>query len=69
MCPLPVDAAYSKVAVAPISSGRGTVIFSYIYIGLAHYLGIQKNKFQYFFFWGGGQKNEYFWGYEDYVDI
>ena len=41
-------------------------------------MGVQNSEFQYFFFFfflggggggGGVQKNEYFWGYEDFVDI
>ena len=33
--------------------------------------GVQNFEFQYFFFGGGGrvQITEYFWGYEDFVDI
>ena len=29
-------------------------------------MGVQNSEFQYFL---GFQKNEYFWGYEDFVDI
>ena len=48
-----------------------------MYVGSDHCLG-SKFEFQYFFFiylffffWGGGgvQKKEYFWGYEDFVNI
>ena len=51
--------------------GGGTLILSYIR-KLGSFLGFEIFEFQYFFFWGGGggvQKNEYFWGYEDFVDF
>ena len=42
------------------------------YVGSGHFL-VQNFEFHYlfiFFFWGGGvQRNEYFFGYEDFVDI
>ena len=43
----------------------GTLIFSYIR-RLGPFFGVQNFEFQYF---RGFQKNEYFWGYEDFVDI
>ena len=43
----------------------GTLIFSHIR-KLRSFFGIQNFEFQYFLVF---QKNEYFLGYEDYVDI
>ena len=43
-----------------------TLIFSYIR-GIESFLGVQNFEFQYFL--GGFQKNKYFLGYEDFVDI
>ena len=45
--------------------GEGTLIFSYIR-RLGSFWGIQNFEFHYFW---GFQKNEYFGGYEDFVDI
>ena len=45
--------------------GGDTLIFSYIR-RLRPFLGVPNFEFQYFW---GFQKNEYFLGYEDYVDI
>ena len=46
-----------------------------MYVGSDHFWG-SKFEFQYIFFGaggggggGGGSKTEYFWGYEDFVDI
>ena len=50
--------------------GGGTLIFSHIHrLGL--FFGVQNSEFQYFFLGGGRgfEKNVYFWGYEDFVDI
>ena len=44
--------------------GRGTLIFSYIH-RLGSFFGVQNFEFQYLW---GFQKNEYFLGYEDFVD-
>ena len=45
--------------------GEGTLIFSHIRrLGL--FFWVQNSEFQYFL---GFQKNEYFLGYEDFVDI
>ena len=45
--------------------GWGTLIFSHIRrLGL--FWGVHNSEFQYFW---GFQKNEYFFGYEDFVDI
>ena len=44
----------------------GTLIFSYIRM-LGSFFGVQNFEFQ--FFWGGFQKNGYFFGYEDFVEI
>ena len=43
----------------------GTLIFSYMR-RLGPFLGVQNNEFQYFLDF---QKNEYLFGYEDFVDI
>ena len=45
--------------------GGGTLTFSYIR-RLGSFLGFKILNFNIF---GGFQKNEYFWGYEDFVDI
>ena len=45
--------------------GGGTLIFSYIR-RLGSFFGVQNFEFQYFW---GFQKNEYFLGHEDLVDI
>ena len=45
--------------------GEGTLIFSHIRrLGL--FFGVQNSEFQFF---GGFEKNVYFFGYEDFVDI
>ena len=53
--------------------GRGVVLWYFpTYVGSGHFFGSKFwiSLFIYFFFWGGGvQKNEYFFGYEDFVDI
>ena len=36
------------------------------YVGTGHFFGVQNFEFQYFW---GFQKNKYFLGYEDFVDI
>ena len=41
-------------------------------VGSGYFLGFKILNFNIFFFGGGGggvQKTEYFWGYEDFVDI
>ena len=45
--------------------GGGTLVFSYIR-RLGSFFGVQKFEFKYFL---GFQKNEFFWGYGDFVDI
>ena len=45
--------------------GGGTLIF-HTYVGSGYFLGFEILNFN---FLGGFQKNEYFWGYEDFVDI
>ena len=45
--------------------GGGTLIFSYIR-RLGSFLGVQNLEIQYFW---GFQKNEYYLGYEDFIDI
>ena len=45
--------------------GGGTLIFSYIR-RLGSFFGVKILNFNIF---GGFQKNKYFWGYEDFVDI
>ena len=50
---------------SPGKGGGGTLIFSHIRrLGL--FFGFKTLNFNIF---GGFQKNEYFWGYEDFVDI
>ena len=49
----------------PQGGGGGTLIFSYIR-RLGPFFGGQILEFQYFL---GFQKNEYFFGYENFVDI
>ena len=47
--------------------GGGTLIFSYkSYVGSGHFLGFKIFNFNIF---GGFHRNEYFGGYEDFVDI
>ena len=50
----------------PGGGGGGTLIFSYIR-RLGPFFWVQNFEFQYFF--GGFQKNKYFFGYENFVDI
>ena len=45
--------------------GGGTQIFSYIR-KLGPFFGVQNFEFRYFL---GFQKNNFFWGYENFVDI
>ena len=56
--------------LAGIRGGGGTLIFSYIR-RLGSFFWGRSFEFQYFFRgWGGVvQKNEYLFGYEDFVDI
>ena len=49
----------------PRGGGGGTLIFSYIR-RLGSFFGVKILNFNIF---GGFQKNKYFWGYEDFVDI
>ena len=49
----------------PAGGGGGTLISSYIR-RLGSFFGVQNFEFHYFL---GFQKNEYFLGYEDFVDI
>ena len=57
----------TKVLFCTCDSGAqgGTLIFSYIR-RLGSFLGVQNFEFHYFL---GFQKNEYFLGYEEFVDI
>ena len=48
-----------------MKGGGGTLIFSYIH-RLRSFFGLKILNLT---FLGGFQKNEYFWGYEDFVDI
>ena len=50
------------------SPGGDTLIFSYIR-RLGSFFGVKNFEFHYFGGGGGVQKNEYFLGYEDFVDI
>ena len=42
------------------------LLYFHTYAGSGHFLGVQKFEFQYFW---GLKKNEYFLGYDDFVDI
>ena len=44
----------------------GILWYFYTYVGSGHFWGVQNFEFQ---FLGGFQKNEYFLGYQDFVDI
>ena len=46
--------------------GRGVLCYFHTYIGSRHFLGFKILNLTIF---GGFQKNEYFLGYEDFVDI
>ena len=61
----PVIVAYKQHKRRPACAPGGTLIFSYIH-RLGSLLGF---KILNFIIFGGFQKNEYFWGYEDFVDI
>ena len=61
----PRGAMDSSAACGLRGGGGGTLIFSHIH-RLELFFGVQNSEFQYF---GGFQKNEYFLGYEDFVDI
>ena len=50
--------------LGPLPRG-GTLVF-HTYVGPDHFWGFKILNFNIF---GGFQKNEYFWGYEDFVDI
>ena len=45
---------------------RGVLRYFHTYVGSAHFFWVQNFEFQYFL---GFQKNKYFLGYEDFVDI
>ena len=49
-----------------MEGGRGYSEFFYTYVGSGYFLGAQNFEFH---FLGVFRKNEYFWGYEDFVDI
>ena len=50
-----------------MAQGWGGVLwYFHAYVGSVHFLGFKILNFN--IFWGF-QKNEYFWGYEDFVDI
>ena len=44
----------------------GVLCYFHTYVGSAHFFGLKILNFNIF---GGFQKNEYFLGYEDFVDI
>ena len=52
-------------AYCPRGKGGGTLIFSYIH-RLGPFFWVQNFEFRYFW---GFQKNKYFLGYENFVDI
>ena len=56
---------YLSQMPVPGGVGGGTLIFSYI-CSLGSFLGAQNFEFQHFW---GFQKNVYFWGYVEFVDI
>ena len=57
-----VEAVQRKTAIPGGGGGGGTLIFSCS----KHFLGFKILNFNIF---GGFQKNQYFLGYEDFVDI
>ena len=44
----------------------GIILFFHAYVGLGYFGGFKILNFNIF---GGFQKTEYFWGYEDFMDI
>ena len=54
------DCAYAQ------PRGGGILVIFFTYVGSGYFLGLKILNFDSF---GGFQKNEYFWGYEDFVDI
>ena len=52
------------VCDVPGGGGGGTLIF-HSYVGSAHFFGFKILNFNIF---GGFEKNEYFFGYKDFVD-
>ena len=66
-CPYicPTWVPYRLLAGFHTGGGGGTLIFSYIR-RVGSFFGFKILNFNIF---GGFQKNEYFWGYEDFVDM
>ena len=54
-----------KVLIAGITPG-GILWYFHTYKGSGHFFGFNILNFNIL---GGFQKNEYFWGYEDFADI
>ena len=48
------------------SRGGGVLWYFHTYVGTGYFLGFKILNFNIF---GGFEKNEYFWGYKDFVDI
>ena len=55
-----------RMCVCVGGGGGGGLRFSYIYVGWDHFWGFKILNFNNF---GGFQKYQYLWGYEDFVDI
>ena len=60
----------SYYAVIPMGGGGGGYydIFIHVYVGSGHFFWGGGQNFEFQYFWGF-QKNKYFLGYEDVVDI
>ena len=54
------------MAIARVRGGGGVLGNFHTYVGSDHFLGFKILNFNIF---GGFQKNKYFSGYEDFVDI
>ena len=55
-----------NVQSIPLGGGGGGYSDIFIHVGSGHFFWFKILSFNIF---GGFQKNEYFWGYEDFVDI
>ena len=61
-----VLASHTYKTVDPGWGGGGVLLYFHTYVGSGHFLGFQILNFNIIL---GFQKNEYFLGYEDFVDI
>ena len=52
--------------MGPTPGGGGVTLIFHAYVGSGHFLGFKILNFN---FLGGFQKNKYFLGYENFVDI